>query len=420
VTLIYRSLFITLCTLAASPVVVACTFDTSGVTFNDGAIGSDARTSADAEARPVDAAPAQDAPTDAPPVCSGWGYNPLHFDPCLIVEPSGPLVLMPASSYTYNTDDGTLSGPGVANPATEVLTTVSPSVRVIVVGRLEIPADTTLRVIGAMPLVVASWDDIDILGTLDVSSSRTELGAGADSATCGGSTGGTGTADSKGGGGGGGGALGGDGGAGAIGGNGGGGAAGAKGVKVGTPTNIRGGCAGGSGGSGGVPGDPGDGGGGGGAVYLAAQNDILVAGLLHAGGAGGEGADGTAGARAAGGGGGSGGYLGLEAPTVTLAVSAVLAANGGGGGGGCDIAVAGNGDNGPATDTPAAAGGTGTGNGGNGGAGGILGNLDGSIGLSLFSDRGAGGGGGGVGFIIVNSSGLIDQGATVSPLALLP
>ena len=77
-----------------------------------------------------DAAP--NAP-DAPAGCSGWGYAPLHFDPCLIQQPTGSLSLLVAGgTYTYNTDDGTLSGPGVTAPATEVLL-LNPPVRVIIV-----------------------------------------------------------------------------------------------------------------------------------------------------------------------------------------------------------------------------------------------------------------------------------------------
>ena len=68
-----------------------------------------------------------------------------------------------------------------------------------------------------MPLMVASWDNIDIQGTLDVSSTRLQPGAGANPATCGSSTGGAGlVAGDASGGGGGGGALRGDGGEGAT------------------------------------------------------------------------------------------------------------------------------------------------------------------------------------------------------------
>jgi hypothetical protein len=359
----------------------------------------------------------QDGVCEVPPCW--WDYEPLHFDPCAIEAPTGPLLLTADSTYTYNTDDGTLTGPNAVDPATEVLTTLDPEVRLMIVDRLEIPGDTALEVVGAMPLVVVSLDDIDIQGTVDVSSTLAQLGAGANPATCGsaGGTGGPGTTSGNGSGaGGGGGGLGGEGGDGASpGGNG--NFGGDKGLKIAPPAAIRGGCAGGSGGTSGG----GDGGGGGGALYLAAQHSISISGVLHAGGAGGEGGQGTGSVpRCGGGGGGSGGYLGLEAPTVTLALNAILAANGGGGGGGTDINSAGNGAHGPAADAPAAAGGTGIENGGSGGIGAISGTPDGGDGLPKSSTRGAGGGGGGLGFIIVNSPALVDQGATLSAVAILP
>jgi hypothetical protein len=37
---------------------------------------------------------------------------------------------------------------------------LDPDVRVIIVDRLEISSVATLKVVGAMPLVVVSWDDI--------------------------------------------------------------------------------------------------------------------------------------------------------------------------------------------------------------------------------------------------------------------
>ena len=190
-----------------------------------------------------------------------WDYEPLHFDPCAIEASTGPLSLTPGGTYTYNTDDGTLTGPDAIDPATEVLTTLDPEVRLMIVDRLEIPVDTTLKVVGAMPLVVVSLDDIDIQGTIDVSSTLAQLGAGANPATCGSGTGNPGTISGKSaGGGGGGGGLGGDGGDGASP-DGNGGFGGDNGVKIEQPTTIRGGCGGGSGAKNGG----GDGGGGGGA-----------------------------------------------------------------------------------------------------------------------------------------------------------
>jgi hypothetical protein len=378
-------------------ILCPCTAACDGAVCGDDGCGGSCGSCADDQV-------CQDGVCEAP-TCV-WGYEPLHFDPCAIEASTGPLLLTPGGTYTYNTDDGTLTGPNAVDPATEVLTTLDPEVRLMIVDRLEIPVDTTLKVVGAMPLVVVSLDDIDIQGTVDVSSTLSLLGAGANPATCGDSTGGIGTTSGKNaGGGGGGGALGGNGGDGASPG-GSGGFGGDNGVSIGPPATIRGGCGGGSGAKSGG----GDGGGGGGALYLSAQNSISVSGVLHAGGAGGEGGEGqfdSQAYRSGGGGGGSGGYLGLEAPTVTLGLNAVLAANGGGGGGGTDITHAGNGAHGAATDAPAAAGGQGHGNGGSGGIGAILAAPDGSVGIAGTNTRGAGGGGGGQGFIIVNSPVLV-------------
>ncbi len=366
---------------------------------------------ADADVTLPDAAPGS---PDANPACAGWGYDPIYFDECMLAEATGPLVLSSGGTYIYNTDSGTLTGvtPTASNPANEVLTALDPDVRVLIVDRLEIQAGATLSVVGAMPLVIVSWDDIAMQGTLNVNSTRVRPGPGSDPATCGSSTGTPGTFR----GGGGGGALGGNGG---DGGNDG-GANGAKGESIGTPSSIRGGCGGGVGGAGiGNGGKPGVGGSGGGAVYLVAQTTISVGGVLHAGGAGGQGAQLSDVARAAGGGGGSGGYIGLEAPTVTVASSAVLAANGGGGGGGTDFVTANDGRNGQPSGNTAAEGGGGVGDGGDGGDGGILGSLNGGNGETV-GGRGNGGGGGGVGFIIVNSANFsFGPGATLSPAETL-
>jgi len=96
---------------------------------------------------------------------------------------------------------------------------------------------------------------------------------------------------------------------------------------------------------------------------------ITVSGIINAGGCGGTQGDATHG----GGGGGSGGAVLLEAPTVHVTATGVLAANGGGGGGGGDAAATA-GEAGRPNDTRAS-----------GGAGGSV------------TDTMAGGGGGGYG-----------------------
>jgi len=92
------------------------------------------------------------------------------------------------------------------------------------------------------------------------------------------------------------------------------------------------------GGSGGGKGFNGaKGGGGGGAIQLVAFREVnLGAGGINVGGCGGQMGPNGGGGIGAGGGGGSGGAILIEAPSVTVGATAVLAANGGGGGGAVD------------------------------------------------------------------------------------
>jgi hypothetical protein len=401
--------------LLAAAALASCNFNPDTLAAADDADPN----APDADPNAPDADPA--ALPDATPACALW--QAIHFDVCILDEPIGGLNPMLDGTFTYDTTSGELRGPADGLlPHTSQILALTPPVRAIVVDSFKLGPLATLVVTGTHPLLIASWDEIEIEGTLDVSSPRGgQLGAGANPDSCGDSTGDPGDTDNEGGGGGGGGGLGGDGGDGGDGDDGSeGGDGGSKGDKLdATPSNIRGGCSGGGGGDGTNVGG-GNRGGGGGAVYLVAQNNITVAGILHAGGAGGEGGDGDLGPRPAGGAGGSGGYIGLEAATVTLTASAVLAANGGGGGGGANNNQGGNGDDGPPTDGPAAQGGTGEGNGGDGGDGGIQGSLDGGNGQRGATDRGGGGAGGGVGFIIVNSANFIPSTAKLSPPAIQP
>ncbi|HEX6835408.1 MAG TPA: hypothetical protein VF334_02490 [Polyangia bacterium] len=152
----------------------------------------------------------------------------------------------------------------------------------------------------------------------------------------------------------------------------------------------------------------GNGGGGGGALQLAAEGTLTIGGKINAGGCGGAQGDATHG----GGGGGSGGAILVEAPTVHLTATAVLAANGGGGGGGGDpMATAGSpGGSGMAQ----AAGGSAGNNGAAGGQGGALNSTSGNPGSN---GTGAGGGGGGVGRVRLNSrtGATVDGGSIISP-----
>lgn len=252
----------------------------------------------------------------------------------------------------------------------------------------------TTSVQGNRPLVLVAMTTITVSGELDASSSAVgTVGAGANSAGCSVTTGGT---QSSGGGGGGGGGLG------AVGGGGGKGSSGGlagPGGAVTTISQIRGGCPGGKGGDGSLN-SGGSAGAGGGSLTLLAGSSISVAaaGGLYASGAGG-GLGGVAGAnRGAGGGGGSGGLIVLDAPSITVA--GTVAANGGGGGGGADLGVGNNGDDGKKANYNIFASGgqnEGASHGGRGGDGGVLGTAA-SAG-ELPGNGGGGGGGGGVGVV---------------------
>jgi hypothetical protein len=118
---------------------------------------------------------------------------------------------------------------------------------------------------------------------------------------------------------------------GGAGGRGGGSSAGNGGLSYGNDTLVP--LVGGSGGGNGasestVPGGPG--GPGGGALQISTAAAIAVSGTIEAGGCGGlRGENGTGG-----GGGGSGGSILLEAHTITIGTTAIIASNGGGGGSG--------------------------------------------------------------------------------------
>lgn len=411
-----------------------CIFDTSGV-IPDGGIGSeqgfidstvdttseqigwtDSATDQDALQSVVDGATTDLPISDSAPLCLSWVPAPAHFDPCKIPLPDGALTLNEAGTWIYDTDSGTLLDPSGATSSPQSMMMTQPSgakVRLISVSGFGVGSSAILRVIGSVPMLVASWSVINIDGTIDVSSSRdvttgdTSMGAGANAAACASHAATKGNEDyGEGGGGGGGGfgAAGGDGGKGANGYA----AAGAGGTAVPIPSDVRGGCRGFKGGGGE---NPGAGGPGGGAVALSASISITVTGTLHAGGAGGgPGGDYSDGA----GGGGSGGMLELEAPSVTLQASAMLAANGGGGGEGAVDWTFGNpGENSTATATAALGGGGVSVWAGNGGNGGYRDSPEGSHGA--LAEDGGGGGGGGVGFVLIRSPNLVNSGATSSP-----
>jgi hypothetical protein len=364
-----------------------------------------------------------DARVDAEPgdPCMDWSFTPAQFDPCGIPGPNDPNWdngLMDIDSQTWELDGDT----GVLRHGaamTDVPYAVIDGVAVFSVDHLVISSGATLRGLGARPIAIVSWTSIDIDGTLDVAS-RTNApgigpGAGASSANCPLEAAGpqTGTPSANGDGGAGGGGFGDAGGAGGTGdttlGIGG---AGGMGRLLAVPPRLEGGCRGAD--ASGDNGTPGTGGAGGGAILLVARVDLVVNGVIHAGGAGGVGA--TDGGRTGGGGGGSGGMIELEAATITIADTATLAANGGQGGGGNDGNDALPGADGEASDVPAfIANNEGQGD-PDGGAGGAIGATMGQPGSG--GTRGGGGGGGGVGYIIYRAHPTVTLGtATISPAA---
>ncbi len=173
-------------------------------------------------------------------------------------------------------------------------------------------------------------------------------------------------------------------------------------------TELRGGGGGGAGRGTGATSFVG--GGGGGAIQLVSNTSIefMATGSINAGGCGGQ-----RGAQIGdeGGGGGAGGTILLEAPTVHLGPTSILAVNGGGGGGaagGSTTAQAG--ATGGLTRTPA--------NGGNGGTGGGSGGVGGAgvLPSGLPGSNPAGGGGGAVGRIRINTlAGSASIEGTMSP-----
>ncbi len=354
-------------------------------------------------------------PIDAEPT-TGCGWSARHFDAC--ATSAGPALTLDVTSnrYRYDTTSGQLTDPGGA-------TTSPPSAlvdgrRVLAVASFRIDANVKLRIVGSVPLVIASTSTIQVDGVINVSSVADDPGAGANPAECADHAAALVPRNTGGAGGGGGGGLG------AAGGAGGGGedaAGGSGGSAIAAPL-LRGGCAGANGGEADAPG--GIGGAGGGAIQLTARDALTIGdtGRINAGGAGGTGAptvppsnqfdrdNGEGG----GGGGGSGGMIGLEAKDVRISPGAILAANGGAGGGGADDGIPGeSGSPGPLA-LAVAAGGAGGGVAGDGGSGGATEPGAGAPG-GTGDPRGGGGGGGGVGFIVLSGTTLATSTATFSP-----
>lgn len=397
--------------------LAACQFDTNtqgeltddgGQSLFDAAVGSIDAGEFDPDASLVDAVPVLN--------CEDWNPQPTILDPCKDIEVSevddSLLLDETGGVYLYDTDLGTLTSPAMADvPHTSViLGNGGLAPRVVVARTIDIEVMVTLRATGARPLILVSWENFSISGVIDVGSSATEIGAGANDTDCDSAE--PGEDDNDGGGGGGGGGFGGDGGDGADARDGS-DAAGGNGGQAVTAPSFRGGCAGGDGGDG-ESDIGGIGGNSGGAVYLLARETLTISGSVTSGGQGGTGSQGD---RSGGAGGGSGGMIGMEAANITLVSGAIIAANGGGGGGGTNQATADPGQAGQAS-AVAALGGAGeaspAGDGGNGSAGAS------SVGLiGTTSNRGGGGGGGGAGVIFEVSNSFQAAGAVISP-ALTP
>lgn len=352
------------------------------------------------DASTIDAAVVVDAG-----MCESW--QAVHFESCAIPPAVPKITIDQAGNWTFNTDDGALTGPGF--DAQYLLHDLSqdggPNVALLSVNGFSTDSDVRLRVVGQRPLLIASWSDIVISGFVDVSSKRVSTvddGAGANPKQCALNAPGNGGVDVLDGGGGGGAGFGGDGGKGGIGGEA--GDNGGNGSVASLPSwRIRGGCRGGRGGRSTVEGGP-----GGGAIQLTARERISIDGTVNASGGGGSGVQV---AHAGGGGGGSGGFIGLDAPSVVLLAGAVLAANGGGGGAGYGYGKrAYHGADGTPT-ANAASGGT---EDNAGGAGGHIIEPDGQPGAP-GQGRGGGGGGGGVGMIVSTNNVAATPSTTVSP-----
>jgi len=373
----------------------------------------------------ADATASIDAPAEASaPDCQGW--RPHHFDPCTLT----PSPVAFTTNITYDTDIPGFVEDAVPDPPTTILDQGGTPAVVIAVPSLLVPQGVVLRIIGARPLVIASFSTITIDGTIDVGSHRAEprTGAGANPALCAATAAAAGTDETTNGGGsggGGGGAFAGTGGKGGPGdsnaqnpgGNGGG--------LVPLPTIIRGGCAGAASGKAGpdnqvtAPSNAdttAPGGGGGGALLLSARQSITInaTGKVVAGGAGGAGA--PLHSAVGGGGGGSGGFIAFEAPVYTFIANARVAANGGGGGSSNGFADTGqpgaDGADG-ATGAPGGAAGTCAHAGASGSAGA---DANGPSAAQGAMSCGGGGGGGSAGFVIVYAAAFaVPTQVTISP-----
>jgi len=360
---------------------------------------------------------------DAPLVCASWHAH--HFAPCMIPAPTPGLDLLGA--WTFSTDSGELTGPSSLPPPVGGPLAQSDGTTAYIISIESLTVETTgsLRVIGMKPLIIASWGDIDIAGTIDAGSTAAgQAGAGSNPSECNGATQGQTGVMSGGSGGGGGGGFGGTGGHGGTGDNPPGPLGGAGGNAIANPSVVIGGCSGapsGEAGSDPTASDPtaiAAAGLGGGAVQITSRTSIVVTGKVLSGGGGGGGA--PLNSADGGGGGGAGGFVGFDGPTISFS-NATLAANGGGGGGSAPFGsspttnVGQPGEDGQPSGT-AAIGGAASSCSEAGMSGGASNNANGASSGNPVEACGGAGGGGSVGYILTWGT-VTEIGSTISPPA---
>nr|HEX4318352.1 hypothetical protein [Kofleriaceae bacterium] len=333
-----------------------------------------------------------DACVAGQPGCEAFASH--LFSACALTAPD-TVGFSAGLSYSYDTDTDMLaeSDEAIAHGSIVLQQADGSRVRALSLASLGMPAGTTLTVGGSLPLILASWGDATIAGTITVLPSASPGGCAAAAGTAAPDA----TSGAGGGGGGGNQGFGGTGGSDdpVLGGTGGG--------TIAAPTTLRGGCPGAAGGAS-TTAAGGTGGAGGNAILISANGSLSIAGAVSAGGGGGASGSSSSGA----GGGGAGGMIGLDATSLAIAGSVVAT---GGGGGGASSAGA------PATDTGsnAAAGGSETACAPAGGSGAAQA-LDGAS-VVDNSTCGGPGGGGGDGYILTFATPMRGSGAIVVPAA---
>jgi hypothetical protein len=149
--------------------LMSCSFDAS----TQGA-GSDANVNVvpTDDADPIQPDGSVVGPADAALPCSE--FDSAHFNACLLGTPSAGIDLSTAGTYVYNTDDGTLEDPQglFITHQSEVLDVDGVATRIVSIESLKVGTEVTLGGRGSLPLVVASWSSIEILGSLRFDSRR--------------------------------------------------------------------------------------------------------------------------------------------------------------------------------------------------------------------------------------------------------